>query len=659
MSHVRRTKTKPRDRCYLSLTKRWLTGSFTVLKNFCLLTSQHGYKYIAEPGRTIFERYVCVVTVGLSDLIGPRDRSDDHPILLKVCVGHIAVPGYCGALLLWGSVVLSALVIAVTIILNSWEMFNNRHTMTSIETANYPLWNVPFPAITICALNKVQRLLPENVSRDFVFEEMGLLVQLIEPVETNISRLRTLQSILDLNKIKAKDIMTEVTAACEDLIIQCRWKKRSVKCSSIFKLFKTYEGFCCSFNYVGVNDDIIKSSFEQPLRMSTSGSSSGLSVLVRSQPEESFASILASTGIKVLLHDPWSYPTVSTLKKIVTLGSEIFFSVAPWLTDSTYEVQKLDPMKRGLRGCLFPWERQLERMKQYTYNNCVMECRVNFIIKLCGCSPYYYPNNERLQMLQEGDIEANLTALLQQPWYYPCNCLPDCTNVYYALETNEISLSKEAANRYSLFPSSAGSQSVNVENHSVFHVYFAHFMVTRYKRDVYYSWRTLLASGGKTQHLYEKMLRWKRIINPTGPQPRPRHGHRAVSIKDLMVVFGGGNEGIVDELHVYNTGNSTNQWFVPATKGDIPPGCAAYGFVVDGTRILVFGGMVEYGKYSNELYELQASRWEWKRLKPKSPKNGNPPCPRLGHSFTLIGGSVYLFGGLANESDDPKNNIPR
>lgn len=33
----------------------------------------------------------------------------------------------------------------------------------------------------------------------------------------------------------------------------------------------------------------------------------------------------------------------------------------------------------------------------------------------------------------------------------------------------------------------------------------------------------------------------------------PRHGHRAVAIRELMVVFGGGNEGIVDELHVYNT----------------------------------------------------------------------------------------------------------
>ncbi|XP_077385266.1 host cell factor 1a [Festucalex cinctus] len=151
--------------------------------------------------------------------------------------------------------------------------------------------------------------------------------------------------------------------------------------------------------------------------------------------------------------------------------------------------------------------------------------------------------------------------------------------------------------------------------------------------------------------------RWKRVLGWSGPVPRPRHGHRAVAIKELMVVFGGGNEGIVDELHVYNT--ATNQWFIPAVRGDIPPGCAAYGFVCDGTRLLVFGGMVEYGKYSNDLYELQASRWEWKKLKAKNPKNGPPPCPRLGHSFSLVGNKCYLFGGLANDSEDPKSNIPR
>lgn len=39
-------------------------------------------------------------------------------------------------------------------------------------------------------------------------------------------------------------------------------------------------------------------------------------------------------------------------------------------------------------------------------------------------------------------------------------------------------------------------------------------------------------------------------------------------------------------------------------RGDIFLGCVVYGFICDGIRILVFGGMVEYGKYLNELYEL-------------------------------------------------------
>lgn len=102
------------------------------------------------------------------------------------------------------------------------------------------------------------------------------------------------------------------------------------------------------------------------------------------------------------------------------------------------------------------------------------------------------------------------------------------------------------------------------------------------------------------------------------------HCHLSVIRNRWLVIF-------CDFIFVYFViSPATNQWFVPAVRGDIPPGCAAYGFICDGTRILVFGGMVEYGKYSNELYELQASRWEWKRLKPKPPKNAAPPCPRLG-----------------------------
>jgi host cell factor len=48
-------------------------------------------------------------------------------------------------------------------------------------------------------------------------------------------------------------------------------------------------------------------------------------------------------------------------------------------------------------------------------------------------------------------------------------------------------------------------------------------------------------------------FKWKKIESTNGQSPRPRHGHKAVAINDLMIIFGGGNEGIVDELHVFNT----------------------------------------------------------------------------------------------------------
>lgn len=159
---------------------------------------------------------------------------------------------------------------------------------------------------------------------------------------------------------------------------------------------------------------------------------------------------------------------------------------------------------------------------------------------------------------------------------------------------------------------------------------------------------------------------WRRMKSSAGPVARARHGHRAVAVRELLIVFGGGNEGIATNLHVYNTGRTletrfinnthyknntclnplcasryihkvyyctwryiarlnahtercmygdvcfahlfilvTRQWFLPAVRGDIPPGCAAHGFACEGTRILVFGGMVEFGQYTNSLYELQ------------------------------------------------------
>jgi hypothetical protein len=49
-------------------------------------------------------------------------------------------------------------------------------------------------------------------------------------------------------------------------------------------------------------------------------------------------------------------------------------------------------------------------------------------------------------------------------------------------------------------------------------------------------------------------VQWKRIDGTIGQNPKPRHGHRAIAVKDLIIIFGGGNEGIVEDLNVYNSG---------------------------------------------------------------------------------------------------------
>lgn len=156
----------------------------------------------------------------------------------------------------------------------------------------------------------------------------------------------------------------------------------------------------------------------------------------------------------------------------------------------------------------------------------------------------------------------------------------------------------------------------------------------------------------------KKIVRWCAVHQNDGPSPRPRHGHRAVAVNDLIVIFGGGNEGMIDELHAYNT--TKKEWLQPQVRGDAPPPSAAFGAAAIGMKIYTFGGMTEYGKYSNDVYELQATRWEWRRLNTKTVENELPPAPRLGHSFIISPKTekAYVFGGLCNELNDNKRNIP-
>ena len=47
--------------------------------------------------------------------------------------------------------------------------------------------------------------------------------------------------------------------------------------------------------------------------------------------------------------------------------------------------------------------------------------------------------------------------------------------------------------------------------------------------------------------------KWRMVTSTGGPAPEPRFGHRAIAMKEQIVVFGGGNGGKMEDLYVLNT----------------------------------------------------------------------------------------------------------
>jgi hypothetical protein len=64
-------------------------------------------------------------------------------------------------------------------------------------------------------------------------------------------------------------------------------------------------------------------------------------------------------------------------------------------------------------------------------------------------------------------------------------------------------------------------------------------------------------------------------------------------------------------------------------------------------------------RYSNDLYELDTRRWEFRPMRTRAPRaGGNGPAPRLGHSFNIDSeGWGYVLGGLSNEGGQQTTHL--
>ncbi|XP_051977399.1 F-box only protein 42-like [Xyrauchen texanus] len=170
--------------------------------------------------------------------------------------------------------------------------------------------------------------------------------------------------------------------------------------------------------------------------------------------------------------------------------------------------------------------------------------------------------------------------------------------------------------------------------------------------------QSMYVFGGCTQSscnaafndLWRLDLNSKEWIRPlaSGSYPSPKAGATLVLYKDLLVLFGGWTrpspyplhqpERFFDEIHTYSP--SKNWWnCIVTTYG--PPPMAGHSSSVIGSSMVVFGGSLGTRQMSNEVWVLDLEQWTWS----KPNISGPSPHPRGGQSQIVIDRDTLLILG--------------
>ncbi|KAJ9579993.1 hypothetical protein L9F63_004376, partial [Diploptera punctata] len=314
--------------------------------------------------------------------------------------------------------------VAAIFVSSGWEKFSGTPIVVSVETTFYPLYKIPFPAITICPGNFIQKSTAErlllqylNVTRNHTMERdityiLRGLAKCQFPFFFRMQEyLEPVRHLLPLfNDLNVTDFMLQVLPKCKEMFGQCFWLGVRVNCCQVFQLQRTEAGFCYSYNSItsevnkkcSVGDgfsnvisfpreDSEKSDLTkcEILHNSASGTATGIEVfLKRSNEDESIG--LVKPGIQVMLHRSSQFPEIG--KKTFVPEEEncsFHIEITPSMTESSLGVRALSIAQRK---CLFPDEANLKYFRTYTEENCLMECRLDYMEKMCGCHPYFFSN---------------------------------------------------------------------------------------------------------------------------------------------------------------------------------------------------------------------------------------------------------------------------
>ena len=143
--------------------------------------------------------------------------------------------------------------------------------------------------------------------------------------------------------------------------------------------------------------------------------------------------------------------------------------------------------------------------------------------------------------------------------------------------------------------------------------------------------------------------------------PADREGHTASVVGTNIYIFGGTwtdedeNTLYLNDLHRLDTQSLT--WSRPVAAGTAPIEREGHTAATFGTSIFIFGGTWvdddDNSIYLNDLYTLQADVAAWAH----PVASGKPPIPREGHTASVVGSNMVVFGGAGLDAEDRSINL--
>ncbi|XP_050294515.1 pickpocket protein 28-like isoform X2 [Anthonomus grandis grandis] len=410
-------------------------------------TGIHGFKYMGDPNMTVAER------------------------------------------LWWFALFCVSLYICINLIIQTYIKWDTAPVLVSFARSPTPVWQVPFPAITVCSETKARQ-------RAYNFTEYYHRMQSAENnmTEDELKKFADLALVCEshlFNKGKKTtnydtiEFLMGIAPQFDEMLWSCKHNLINGSCADFFTPILTEEGLCYTFNMLDRSELLKENVYTHgdymshdkksdgwnlengyppgasletyPRRALSAGFNSGFLLLLRAyETDLDFICRGPVQGFKILLHNPAETPRVSLQYFRAPLNQEVVVAIKPDMMTTSENLKSYEP---HMRQCYFPTERNLAFFQTYTQQNCEIECLTNYTLKKCGCVSYYMPHEKGTPICGSGNIicafhaneELRQRAVELSMHRYEnyaassvkdvpssdCDCLPGCMSLVYNAETSQ------------------------------------------------------------------------------------------------------------------------------------------------------------------------------------------------------------------------------